>query len=47
MREHGVSEHETEAELWKQVVEAWKDINVEFLYPTVVPTLVLMHLNFS
>ncbi|KAF8031675.1 hypothetical protein BT93_D0786 [Corymbia citriodora subsp. variegata] len=48
MKEHGVSEQETEKELGKQVDDAWKDINEAFLHPTPVPVPILMRiLNLS
>ncbi|KAF7847692.1 hypothetical protein BT93_L2719 [Corymbia citriodora subsp. variegata] len=48
MKEHGVSEQETEKELWKQVEDAWKDINEAFLHPTPVQVPILMRiLNLS
>lgn len=48
MKEHGVSEQETEEELRKQVVNAWKDINEAFLRPTAVQVPILMRiLNLS
>ncbi|XP_057968253.1 (-)-germacrene D synthase-like [Malania oleifera] len=37
MKQYGASEQEAHAELQKQVVNAWKDINGECLRPTVVP----------
>jgi len=48
MKEHNVSEQETEKELRKQVVDAWKDINEACLRPTAVPMPILMRiLNLS
>ncbi|KAF8019378.1 hypothetical protein BT93_G0144 [Corymbia citriodora subsp. variegata] len=48
MKEHGVSEQETEKELRKRVVDAWKDINEAFLCPTAVQVPILMRiLNLS
>ncbi|KAF7851626.1 hypothetical protein BT93_L3451 [Corymbia citriodora subsp. variegata] len=48
MKENGISEKEAEEELQKRVVDAWKDINEEFLRPTAVPTPILMRiLNLS
>ncbi|KAF7851625.1 hypothetical protein BT93_L3450 [Corymbia citriodora subsp. variegata] len=41
MKENGISEQEAEEELQKRVVDAWKDINEEFLRPTAGPTPVL------
>ncbi|KAG2708368.1 hypothetical protein I3760_05G189100 [Carya illinoinensis] len=37
MKQHGVSKHEAEEEFKKQIKDAWKDINSEFLKPTQVP----------
>ncbi|KAF5450587.1 hypothetical protein F2P56_030922 [Juglans regia] len=37
MKQHGVSKHEAEEEFKKQIVNAWKDINNDFLKPTQVP----------
>nr|QWQ79606.1 TPS48 [Juglans sigillata] len=37
MKQHGVSKHEAEEEFKKQIVNAWKDINSDFLKPTQVP----------
>lgn len=37
MRQHGVTEEEAKQELWKQVDDAWKDMNEELLRPTAVP----------
>ncbi|KAG6714134.1 hypothetical protein I3842_05G188000 [Carya illinoinensis] len=36
MKQHGVSKHEAEEEFKKQIDDAWKDINSEFLKPTQV-----------
>ncbi|KAF8015242.1 hypothetical protein BT93_H0902 [Corymbia citriodora subsp. variegata] len=48
MKEHGVSEQETEKELRKRVVDAWKDINEAFICPTAVQVPILMRiLNLS
>lgn len=48
MKYHGISEQEAREELLKRVIDAWKDINEEFLHPTIVPMSVLMRiLNFS
>lgn len=48
MKEHGVSEQETEKELRKRVLDAWKDINEAFLRPTAVQVPILMRiLNLS
>ncbi|KAL3742545.1 hypothetical protein ACJRO7_017935 [Eucalyptus globulus] len=48
MKENRISEQEAEEELQKRVVDAWKDINEEFLRPTVGPTSVLtLILNLS
>jgi len=41
MKENHASEQEVEEELQKRVVDAWKDINVEFLRPTTAPMPVL------
>ncbi|KAG6655106.1 hypothetical protein CIPAW_05G192700 [Carya illinoinensis] len=37
MKQHGVSKHEAEEEFKKQIEDAWKNINSEFLKPTQVP----------
>ncbi|KAF8032174.1 hypothetical protein BT93_D1184 [Corymbia citriodora subsp. variegata] len=48
MKEKGISEKEANEELQKRVVDAWKDINEEFLRPTEVPMPILMRiLNLS
>ncbi|KAL3728763.1 hypothetical protein ACJRO7_033354 [Eucalyptus globulus] len=48
MKYHGVSEQEAGEELQKGVIDAWKDINEEFLRPTAVPMPILTRmLNFS
>ncbi|KAK2632041.1 hypothetical protein EUGRSUZ_L02082 [Eucalyptus grandis] len=48
MKEHDVSEQETEKELRRRVVDAWKDINEAFLRPTAVPVPILVRiLNLS
>ncbi|XP_056163102.1 (-)-germacrene D synthase-like [Syzygium oleosum] len=48
MKENGISEQEAEEDLQKRVVDAWKDINEEFLRPTAVPAPVLTRiLNLS
>ncbi|KAL3736265.1 hypothetical protein ACJRO7_025255, partial [Eucalyptus globulus] len=48
MKYHGISEQEAMEELLKRVIDTWKDINEEFLRPTIVPMSVLMRiLNFS
>lgn len=33
MRQHGVTEQQAKEELWKEVEDAWKDINEECLRP--------------
>ena len=48
MKQYGASEEEVYDEFQKQVVDAWRDINEEFLRPTVVPMPLLMRvLNLS
>ncbi|KAL3742554.1 hypothetical protein ACJRO7_017944 [Eucalyptus globulus] len=48
MKENRISEQEAEEELQKRVIDAWKDINEEFLRPTAGPTSVLtLILNLS
>ncbi|KAK3433836.1 hypothetical protein EUGRSUZ_D01114 [Eucalyptus grandis] len=48
MKENCISEQDAEEELQKRVVDAWKDINEEFLRPTVGPMPVLtLILNLS
>ncbi|KAK3433829.1 hypothetical protein EUGRSUZ_D01105 [Eucalyptus grandis] len=48
MKENRISEQEAEEELQKRVVDAWKDINEEFLHPTAGPISVLtLILNLS
>ena len=42
MKQYGASEEEAYDEFQKQVVDAWRDINEEFLRPTVVPMPLLM-----
>ncbi|KAL9366365.1 hypothetical protein Peur_037564 [Populus x canadensis] len=37
MKQHGTTEQETVHEFRKQVTDAWKDLNEEFLHPTAVP----------
>ena len=36
-KQHGTTEEEAIIELYKQVTNAWKDMNAECLYPTKVP----------
>ncbi|XP_031376433.1 (-)-germacrene D synthase-like [Punica granatum] len=36
MKQYGVTEEEAKHELWKHVIDAWKDINEEALHQTVV-----------
>ena len=44
----GVSEQETHKEFNKQVTNAWKDVNEEYLIPTAVPMTILTRvLNLS
>ncbi|XP_062076429.1 germacrene-A synthase-like [Humulus lupulus] len=48
MKQYGVSKEEAYDELNKRVVNAWKEINEEFLKPTDVASPILVHvLNFS
>lgn len=48
MKEYGATEEEAEVELTKQVNEAWKDINEEWLEATPIPRLLLsLILNFA
>ncbi|KDO69460.1 hypothetical protein CISIN_1g044370mg [Citrus sinensis] len=42
MKQHGLSEQEVCEELYRQVSNAWKDINEECLNPTAVPMPLLM-----
>ena len=42
MKQHEATEEEAVKYLWKQVINAWKDINEECLYPTSVPMPLLM-----
>jgi hypothetical protein len=37
MAQHGATEEEAVNELRKEITDAWKDINEEYLYPTIVP----------
>ncbi|KAM3337166.1 sesquiterpene synthase 14b-like [Capsicum galapagoense] len=41
MKEYGALEQEALAEAWRQIANAWKDINTEYLRATHVPTFVL------
>ncbi|KAL6316120.1 hypothetical protein AAG906_015950 [Vitis piasezkii] len=43
MKQYGASEEEVYDKFQKQVVDAWKDTNEEFLRPTAVPMPLLMH----
>ncbi|KAK3427096.1 hypothetical protein EUGRSUZ_F03402 [Eucalyptus grandis] len=48
MKYHGASKQEAGEELQKGVIDAWKDINEEFLRPTAIPMPILTQmLNFS
>ncbi|KAL6130118.1 hypothetical protein ACLB2K_068499 [Fragaria x ananassa] len=48
MKQYGATEEEAEVELTKQVNEAWKDINEEWLEATPIPRLLLsLILNFA
>lgn len=48
MKQHGVSESEAIAELYKKVENTWKDMNEEIIRPTVVSRdLLLRILNLS
>ncbi|PRQ55602.1 putative lyase [Rosa chinensis] len=48
MKQYGVTEEEAEVELTKQVNDAWKDINEEWLDATSIPRpLLLQILNFA
>ncbi len=48
MKQHGATESEAINELQKEIRDAWKDINQECLYPTIVPMpLVTRILNFT
>ncbi|KAM5551570.1 hypothetical protein ABKV19_026420 [Rosa sericea] len=48
MKQYGVTEEEAEVELTKQVNDAWKDINEEWLGATSIPRpLLLLILNFA
>ncbi|KAG8386454.1 hypothetical protein BUALT_Bualt03G0150400 [Buddleja alternifolia] len=42
----GASKEEAFAEFNKQLKKAWKDINKEFLHPTVVPTMILVRVLY-
>jgi hypothetical protein len=37
MAQHGATEEEAVDELRKEITDAWKDMNKECLYPTIVP----------
>ncbi len=37
MKQHGVTEKQAKEELWKEVDDAWKDINEGSLHPHQVP----------
>ncbi|KAK3427102.1 hypothetical protein EUGRSUZ_F03413 [Eucalyptus grandis] len=41
VHQHGVTEQEAKEELWRRVVEAWKDVNEECLAPTAIPARLL------
>ncbi|XP_059288200.1 sesquiterpene synthase 14b-like [Lycium ferocissimum] len=41
MKEYGASKQEAYAETWKEIANAWKDINAEYLRATELPTFVL------
>ncbi|XP_047264847.1 sesquiterpene synthase 14b isoform X2 [Capsicum annuum] len=41
MKEYGASKQDAYAEIWKEIANAWKDINTEYLRATQVPTIVL------
>lgn len=41
MKEYGASKQEACGEAWRQIANAWKDINTEYLRTTQVPTFVL------
>lgn len=48
MKEHGVSKQEAYIEARKQLTNAWKDMNKEFLQLFQVPTVVLqLIMNFA
>ena len=48
MAQFGATEEEAINEFRKQVIDAWKDINKECIYPTIVPMPVLTRiLNLS
>jgi hypothetical protein len=48
MKQHGATEAEAIKEFQKEITDAWKDINQECLYPTIVPMpLVSQILNFT
>lgn len=48
MKQYGVTEQEACDVFKKQIDNAWKDINQEFLRPTSAPTAILMRvLNFA
>jgi len=48
MKQHGATESEAINKLQKEIRDAWKDINQECLYPTIVPMpLVTRILNFT
>jgi len=48
MKQHGATEEEAINEFRKEITDAWKDINEECLYPTIVPMpLVTRILNLA
>ena len=42
-KQNGVSKQEAHDEFWKQIVNAWKDINKECIRPTEVPVSLFTH----
>lgn len=44
MKQHNVTRQETVDEFYRQVSEAWKDVNEECLHPTSVPMPLLIRI---
>ena len=44
LAQHGGTEEEAINEFQERVKDAWEDINKECLYPTIVPTPILMQI---
>ena len=48
MKQYGVSEEEAYIELRRQIKEAWKDINEDFIAPRAVPiALLTLTVNYT